>query len=157
MVEAADGDHRRQVQSLAWQRSPGEGNVNPSILAWEIPWTEEPGQAIAHGSQRVRHNLVTNSSSSTALDNNVYRFCSKKHKTHLTSCSDSDPDPRAKPTCHALVLSPCASRRDISTPGHQCIQSLAWRDQSCIKQRQDSTLLARKNVGTSQTSFSSFW
>ena len=25
-------------------RSPGEGNGNPSsILAWRIPWTEEPG------------------------------------------------------------------------------------------------------------------
>ena len=24
-------------------RSPGEGNGNPSILAWEIPWTEGPG------------------------------------------------------------------------------------------------------------------
>ena len=25
-------------------RSPGEGNGNPfSILAWKIPWTEEPG------------------------------------------------------------------------------------------------------------------
>ena len=24
---------------------PGEGNGNPlSILAWEIPWTEEPGE-----------------------------------------------------------------------------------------------------------------
>ena len=26
------------------ERSPGEGNGNhSSILAWEIPWTEEPG------------------------------------------------------------------------------------------------------------------
>ena len=28
-------------------KSPGEGNGNPlqySILAWEIPWTEEPGR-----------------------------------------------------------------------------------------------------------------
>ena len=26
-------------------RSPGEGNGNPlSILAWEIPWTENPGR-----------------------------------------------------------------------------------------------------------------
>ena len=24
-------------------RSPGGGNWQPSILAWEIPWTEEPG------------------------------------------------------------------------------------------------------------------
>ena len=56
-------------------RSPGEGNSNPlqysffiiiifyyyyyfffhsSILAWRIPWTEEPG-----GSQRVGHNWAT--------------------------------------------------------------------------------------------------
>ena len=27
-----------------WVRSPGEGNGNPfNILAWKIPWTEEPG------------------------------------------------------------------------------------------------------------------
>ena len=24
-------------------RSPGEGNGNSSILAWKIPWLEEPG------------------------------------------------------------------------------------------------------------------
>ena len=32
---------------LGW--SPGEGNGNcSSILAWEIPWTEEPG-GLVHG------------------------------------------------------------------------------------------------------------
>ena len=30
-----------------------------SILAWEIPWTEEPGGLQSMGSQRVRHDLVT--------------------------------------------------------------------------------------------------
>ena len=31
-------------------RSPGEGNGNhSSILAWKIPWTEEPGGATVHG------------------------------------------------------------------------------------------------------------
>ena len=35
-------------------RSPGEGNGNhSSILAWRIPWTEEPGPPI--GSQRIGH------------------------------------------------------------------------------------------------------
>ena len=36
---------------------PGEGNGNPlnSILAWRIPWTEEPGGLQSTGSQRVRH------------------------------------------------------------------------------------------------------
>ena len=37
-------------------RSPGEGNGNPlSILAWRIPWTEEPGGLQSTGLQRVRH------------------------------------------------------------------------------------------------------
>ena len=29
------------------------------ILAWKIPWTEEPGGLQSMGSQRVRHNRVT--------------------------------------------------------------------------------------------------
>ena len=38
-------------------RSPGGGHSNPlsSILAWRIPWTEEPGRLQSIGSQRVRH------------------------------------------------------------------------------------------------------
>ena len=34
--------------------SPGEGNGNPlqCILAWRIPWTEEPGEPQSMGSQR---------------------------------------------------------------------------------------------------------
>ena len=30
-----------------------------SILAWKIPWTEEPGGLRSIGLQRVRHDLVT--------------------------------------------------------------------------------------------------
>ena len=30
-----------------------------SILAWEIPWTEEPGRLQSMGSQRVGHDLGT--------------------------------------------------------------------------------------------------
>ena len=29
--------------------------THSSILAWEIPWTEEPGGLQSRGSQRVRH------------------------------------------------------------------------------------------------------
>ena len=31
-----------------------------SILAWKIPWTEEPRGLQSMGLQRVRHNCVTN-------------------------------------------------------------------------------------------------
>ena len=30
-----------------------------NLLAWEGPWTEEPGWLQSMGSQRVEHNLVT--------------------------------------------------------------------------------------------------
>ena len=40
-------------------RPPGgrEGMAtHSSILAWRVPWTEEPGRLQSMGSQRVRHN-----------------------------------------------------------------------------------------------------
>ena len=45
-----------QVQSLG-QEDPLEAEMatHSSILAWEIPWTEEPGKQQSMGSQRVRH------------------------------------------------------------------------------------------------------
>ena len=37
-------------------RSPGERNGIPlSIIAWRIPWTEEPGRLQSMGLQRVGH------------------------------------------------------------------------------------------------------
>ena len=36
--------------------SPGGGNDNySSVLAWKIPWTEEPGRLQSTGSQRLGH------------------------------------------------------------------------------------------------------
>ena len=46
--------------SLGWE-DPLEKEMatHSSILAWEIPWTEEPGGLQSKGLQRVRHDLVT--------------------------------------------------------------------------------------------------
>ena len=51
-----------QVQSLGWE-DPLEKEVaiHSSILAWEIPWTEETVYS-PWGHKRVRHNLVTKTS-----------------------------------------------------------------------------------------------
>ena len=45
------------VQSLS-QEDPLEKEMAPhsSIIAWKIPWTEEPGRLQSVGSQRVGHN-----------------------------------------------------------------------------------------------------
>ena len=34
--------------------------THSNILAWRIPWTEEPGGLQSMGSQRVRHDCATN-------------------------------------------------------------------------------------------------
>ena len=45
-----------QVQSLGLEDPLEEGMVtHSSILAWRIPWTEEPGGLQSMGSLRVRH------------------------------------------------------------------------------------------------------
>ena len=49
-----------QVQPLGWEDPlEKETATHSSILAWEIPWTEEPGGLQSMGSQRVGYDLVT--------------------------------------------------------------------------------------------------
>ena len=47
------------IQSMSWEDSLEKEMATHSILAWEIPWTEEPGRLQSIGSQRVRHNWAT--------------------------------------------------------------------------------------------------
>ena len=54
-----------RVRSLGREDSPEkEMATHSSILAWRIPWTEEPDTLQSRGSQRVRHNWATSLSMS---------------------------------------------------------------------------------------------
>ena len=45
------------VQTLGWEDPLEKGIATcSSVLAWRIPWSEEPGGLQSMGSQRVRHN-----------------------------------------------------------------------------------------------------
>ena len=52
-----------RVRSLGWE-DPLEKEMaaHSNILAWKIPWTEEPGRLPSMGSQRVRHDWATSHS-----------------------------------------------------------------------------------------------
>ena len=55
-----------QVWSLGQEDSlEKEMATHSSILAWRIPWTEEPGGLQSMGSQRVRHDWTTNTHTHT--------------------------------------------------------------------------------------------
>ena len=50
-----------QVQSLGWEDPLEKGMAtHSSILAWKMPWTEEPGELQSMKSQRIRHDWETN-------------------------------------------------------------------------------------------------
>ena len=50
------GDIRDVVHSLGWEDPLEEGMAtHTNILAWRIPWAEEPGRLQSMGPQRVGH------------------------------------------------------------------------------------------------------
>ena len=59
VVKNMPAKQETQVLSLG-QKYPLEKEMetHSNILAWEIPWTEEPGGLQSTGSQRVGHDLV---------------------------------------------------------------------------------------------------
>ena len=61
MVMNPPATQETQVRSVG-REDPLEKEMatHSSILAWRIPWTEEPGGLQSMESQRVRHNWATN-------------------------------------------------------------------------------------------------
>ena len=56
MVKNLPAMWETQVQFLGWEDPLEKGLTNhSSILAWRIPWTEEPGGLQSMGSHKVRH------------------------------------------------------------------------------------------------------
>ena len=60
MVKHLPAMRETRVRSLGWE-DPLEKEMatHSSILAWEIPWTEDPGRLQSMGSQRVGHDWAT--------------------------------------------------------------------------------------------------
>ena len=57
MVRNPPAIQETQVFSLGWEDPLEKGMAtHSSVLAWRIPWTEEPSGLSSMGLQRVRHN-----------------------------------------------------------------------------------------------------
>ena len=60
MVKNPPARQETQIRSLGQEDTlKKEMATHSSILAWEIPWTEESGGLQSMGSQRVGYDLVT--------------------------------------------------------------------------------------------------
>ena len=54
-LPANAGEARDMGLIPGWGRDPEEMVTHCSILAWKMPWTEEPGRLQSRGLQRIRH------------------------------------------------------------------------------------------------------
>ena len=72
MVKHLPTMRETQVQSLGWEDLlEKEMATHSSILAWKIPWTEEPGRLQSMRSQRVRQDWATSHSHSDIIRNSI--------------------------------------------------------------------------------------
>ena len=60
MVKSPPTKQEMQVRALGREDPPEKEMATSSILAWEMPWTKEPGEQRSVESQRVGHNLAIN-------------------------------------------------------------------------------------------------
>ena len=59
--------------------------THSSILAWRIPWTEEPGGLQSVESQRVRHDRATNTHTHTHTRLTLSVVCKQEHNNKKTT------------------------------------------------------------------------
>ena len=60
MVKNLPAMQETWVWSLGWEDPLEKGTAtHSSILAWRIPWREEPGRLQSMGLHRVRHDLLS--------------------------------------------------------------------------------------------------
>ena len=80
MVKCLPTMQETQVQFLGKEDLEKEMATHSSILAWNIPWMEEPGRLQSVGSQRVGHDWATSLSvvaqpcEYTKKTSNLYNF-----------------------------------------------------------------------------------
>ena len=82
------------VRSLCWEDPLEEGMApHSSILAWRIPWTEEPGKLQSMGLKRVRHDWSN-------LAHIYFIFCSVQFSRPVVSDSSRPHESQhARPPC----------------------------------------------------------
>ena len=77
--------------------------THSSMIAWKVPWTEEPVGYCPWGSQRVRHNLVTKQQQNLK---HQQRHPPPKNKPKINSALSSLPGPSFQ---SASVSGDCAA------------------------------------------------
>ena len=93
--------------------------THSSILAWRIPWTEEPGGLQSMESKRVAHDRVTNN---TGAQRNKRSRHEGKPSPHLEKSRRSGKGPARPEMKYMHRVTPCA----VSAPGFLPLAESVW-------------------------------
>ena len=117
-----------------------------NILTWRIPWTEGHGQIQSVGSQRVGHNLVTNTFNITRDLKEVK--CQKGQRVYFFPTINENllfARHRSKITCISLILKPPYEVNNNTIPFRldeaQVGIKISGRNISNIRSTDDTTLI----------------
>ena len=85
--------------AILGQEDPLEKEMatHSSVLAWRIPWMEEPGGLPCTGSQRVRYDLATKQQQQTKFDVSLEEGVSTHRDSRHPNCLNKEAANTAKP------------------------------------------------------------
>ena len=115
------------VRSLGWEDLEEGMATHYSILAWRIPWTEEPGGIQSIGSQRVRHNcsdLSTHAHTGSLLPH-VGSNSLAREQTQAPCIGNPESWPLDHLPALNFLKAPSNRHLELKIPG------LIWRDPLC--------------------------
>ena len=139
------------VQSLGQKDALEKGMATHSrILAWEIPWTEEPGGLQSMGSQRIRHDWATHTFLHTmyTILYTLHTVLVKVTQSCPTLCSHVDCSP-PRSSVHGILQArilewlPFPSTGDLPNPGTEPDSLLSEPPGKPSNQRSNMVSLSR--------------
>ena len=133
--------------------------THSSILAWKIPWTEEPGRLQFMGSQRVGHNWATSLSyvNMTQAVSRIYKESVPIRKRDTTQLLNYTKDLNTSQVSSVTQSYPAlCDHMDCSTPGFPVRHKLPELIQTHIHQVSDAIQPSHPLSSPSPPAFSLF-
>ena len=110
--------------------------AHSSILAWRIPWTEEPGSLQSMGWQRVRHNYWTEAEHTQCVSSHTHLMNQFLGPTAPGVLTIGNTWPRLS---HLIQSSPDPRKQDY-------LPHLTKRQRPCLQAPEDRDLVFRRST-----------
>ena len=129
IVKSPPAMQKTQICSLGWKDPLQKGMaIHSSILAWRVPWTEEPGRLQSMASHRVGHDWATNTHIHTQPSSYCLLALLSKSNSRKTSVTLTLPLSFIQPM--GISFLPPSFLWNFFAKNNQCITSTQFQQSS---------------------------